>query len=184
MKVDSPSVMEEERENSALRREDWERVCPGPESFCKLLQLVSFANSWSALIWRLSNEWINFSIECSLTLISKWKCNACLISFRHSSVGIIFACVPNSGYLGSNFPLLLGPQVVSDPVRLWYLWFIDVMRKVGMGAKQMPLWRALKPQWISFVNIFWLKKKRCCLWCCRMVFIASSCRGSSEVTES
>lgn len=185
MKVDSPSVMEEERENSALRREDWERVCPGPESFCKLLQLVSFANSWSALIWRLSNEWINFSIECSLTLISKWKCNACLISLRHSSVGIIFACVPNSGYLGSNFALLLGPQVVSDPVRLWYLWFVDVMRKVGMAANQMPLWRALKPQWVSFVNIFWLKKKkRCRLWCCRMVFIASSCRGSSEVTES
>ena len=103
-----------------------------------------------------------------------------------SSVGIIFACVPNSGYLGSNFPLLLGPQVVSDQGRLGYLWFVDVMRKVGMCAKQMPRWRALKPQWISFVNIFWLKKKkRCPLWCCRMVFIiVSSRRGSWEVTES
>ena len=45
-------------------------------------------------------------------------------------------------------------------VQLWYLWFTDVMRKVGMCTKQMPLWRALKPQWISFVNIFWLKKKK------------------------
>ena len=45
-------------------------------------------------------------------------------------------------------------------VQLWYLWFTDVMRKVGMCTKQMPLWRALKPQWISSVNIFWLKKKK------------------------
>lgn len=166
------------RESSALRREDWERVCPGPESFCSSSSWPFFCQLLLALIWRLSNEWINFSIECSLTLISKWKCNACLISFITPSVGIIFLLVSQTqDILGqiSSLTWATGGLRSSPALIFMVRWCYE---KGGMGANQMPLWRAPQATVSIFREYFGLKK-RCCLWCCRMVFIASSCRGSS-----